>query len=282
MKVYNIESLEKFTSQVRRDIVRMVHAQNSGHPGGSLGCVEYFTAIYKVIMNHNSDFSMNGKNEDLFFLSNGHISPVFYSVLARTGYFPVKELNTFRKIDSRLQGHPTTHEGLPGIRIASGSLGQGLSVAIGAATTKKLNNDSSLVYTLHGDGELQEGQIWEAAMYASAKKVDNLISTIDFNGRQIDGDVDDVLSLGNLEGKWNAFGWKTLSCNGNNLQEMIATLETAKSLTGKKQPIMIIMKTEMGYGIDYMMGSHKWHGVAPNDEQLKVALSQQVESLGDY
>ena len=282
MKVYNIESLEKFTSQVRRDIVRMVHAQNSGHPGGSLGCVEYFTAIYKVIMNHNSDFSMNGKNEDLFFLSNGHISPVFYSVLARMGYFPVKELNTFRKIDSRLQGHPTTHEGLPGIRIASGSLGQGLSVAIGAATTKKLNNDSSLVYTLHGDGELQEGQIWEAAMYASAKKVDNLISTIDFNGRQIDGDVDDVLSLGNLEGKWNAFGWKTLSCNGNNLQEMIATLETAKSLTGKKQPIMIIMKTEMGYGIDYMMGSHKWHGVAPNDEQLKVALNQQVESLGDY
>ena len=282
MKVYNIESLEKFASQVRRDIVRMVHAQNSGHPGGSLGCVEYFTAIYKVIMNHNSNFSMNGENEDLFFLSNGHISPVFYSVLARTGYFPVKELNTFRKIDSRLQGHPTTHEGLPGIRIASGSLGQGLSVAIGAATTKKLNNDNSLVYTLHGDGELQEGQIWEAAMYASAKKVDNLISTIDFNGRQIDGDVDDVLSLGNLEGKWNAFGWKTLSCNGNNLQEIIATLEIAKSLTGKKQPIMIIMKTEMGYGIDYMMGSHKWHGVAPNDEQLKVALSQQVESLGDY
>ena len=282
MKKYNLESLEKFTSQVRRDIVRMVHAQNSGHPGGSLGCVEYFTAIYKVIMNHSTNFSMDGKNEDLFFLSNGHISPVFYSVLARTGYFPVKELNTFRKIDSRLQGHPTTHEGLPGVRVASGSLGQGLSVAIGAATTKKLNKDSSLVYTLHGDGELQEGQIWEAALYASAKKVDNLISTIDFNGRQIDGDVDDVLSLGNLEEKWNAFGWKTLSCNGNNLQEMIATLETAISLTGKKQPIMIIMKTEMGYGIDYMMGSHKWHGVAPNDEQLKIALNQQVESLGDY
>ena len=282
MKEYTLESLEKFASQVRRDIVRMVHAQNSGHPGGSLGCVEYFTAIYKVIMNHNTNFSMDGKNEDLFFLSNGHISPVFYSVLARTGYFPVKELNTFRKIDSRLQGHPTTHEGLPGIRIASGSLGQGLSVAIGAATTKKLNNDSSLVYTLHGDGELQEGQIWEAAMYASAKKVDNLISTIDFNGRQIDGDVDDVLSLGNLEEKWNAFGWKTLSCNGNNLQEIIETLETAKSLTGKKQPIMIIMKTEMGYGIDYMMGSHKWHGVAPNDEQLELALNQQMESLGDY
>jgi transketolase len=282
MKKYNLESLEKFTSQVRRDIVRMVHAQNSGHPGGSLGCVEYFTAIYKVIMNHSTNFSMDGKNEDLFFLSNGHISPVFYSVLARTGYFPVKELNTFRKIDSRLQGHPTTHEGLPGVRVASGSLGQGLSVAIGAATTKKLNKDTSLVYTLHGDGELQEGQIWEAALYASAKKVDNLISTIDFNGRQIDGDVDDVLSLGNLEEKWNAFGWKTLSCNGNNLQEMIATLETAKSLTGKKQPIMIIMKTEMGYGIDYMMGSHKWHGVAPNDDQLEIALNQQVESLGDY
>ena len=282
MKEYNLESLEKFTSQVRRDIVRMVHAQNSGHPGGSLGCVEYFTAIYKVIMNHNTNFSMDGKNEDLFFLSNGHISPVFYSVLARTGYFPVKELNTFRKIDSRLQGHPTTHEGLPGIRVASGSLGQGLSVAIGAATTKKLNNDSSLIYTLHGDGEIQEGQIWEAAMYASAKKVDNLISTIDFNGRQIDGDVNDVLSLGSLEEKWNAFGWKTLSCNGNNLQEMIETLETAKSLTGQKQPIMIIMKTEMGYGIDYMMGSHKWHGVAPNDNQLEIALNQQVESLGDY
>ena len=282
MKKYNLESLEKFTSQVRRDIVRMVHAQNSGHPGGSLGCVEYFTAIYKVIMNHSTNFSMDGKNEDLFFLSNGHISPVFYSVLARTGYFPVKELNTFRKIDSRLQGHPTTHEGLPGVRVASGSLGQGLSVAIGAATTKKLNKDTSLVYTLHGDGELQEGQIWEAALYASAKKVDNLISTIDFNGRQIDGDVDDVLSLGNLEEKWNAFGWKTLSCNGNNLQEMIATLETAISLTGKKQPIMIIMKTEMGYGIDYMMGSHKWHGVAPNDDQLEIALNQQFESLGDY
>ena len=282
MKEYNLESLEKFTSQVRRDIVRMVHAQNSGHPGGSLGCVEYFTAIYKVIMNHSTSFSMDGKNEDLFFLSNGHISPVFYSVLARTGYFPIKELNTFRKIDSRLQGHPTTHEGLPGVRVASGSLGQGLSVAIGAATTKKLNNDSSLIYTLHGDGEIQEGQIWEAAMYASAKKVDNLVSTIDFNGRQIDGDVNDVLSLGSLEEKWNAFGWKTLSCNGNNLQEMIETLETAKSLTGQKQPIMIIMKTEMGYGIDYMMGSHKWHGVAPNDDQLEIALNQQVESLGDY
>jgi len=206
MKEFNLKDLKRFSSQVRRDIVRMVHAQNSGHPGGSLGCVEFFTSIFKVVMNHNIDFSMDGKNEDLFFLSNGHISPVFYSVLARTGYFPINELNTFRKIDSRLQGHPTTHEGLPGIRVASGSLGQGLSVAIGAATTKKLNNDKSLIYTLHGDGELQEGQIWEAAMYASAKKIDNLISTIDFNGRQIDGDVDDVLSLGNIEEKWIALG----------------------------------------------------------------------------
>ena len=278
----DIKILEQTTIQVRRDILRMVNKVNSGHPGGSLGCAEFFVALYFEQMEVTLPFSMDGKNEDLFFLSNGHISPVFYSVLARTGYFPVKELNTFRKIDSRLQGHPTTHEGLPGIRVASGSLGQGLSVAIGAATTKKLNNDSSLIYTLHGDGEIQEGQIWEAAMYASAKKVDNLISTIDFNGRQIDGDVDDVLSLGSLEEKWNAFGWKTLSCNGNNLQEMIETLETAKSLTGQKQPIMIIMKTEMGYGIDYMMGSHKWHGVAPNDDQLEIALNQQVESLGDY
>ena len=278
----DIKILEQTTIQVRRDILRMVNKVNSGHPGGSLGCAEFFVALYFEQMEVTLPFSMDGKNEDLFFLSNGHISPVFYSVLARTGYFPVKELNTFRKIDSRLQGHPTTHEGLPGVRVASGSLGQGLSVAIGAATTKKLNKDTSLVYTLHGDGELQEGQIWEAALYASAKKVDNLISTIDFNGRQIDGDVDDVLSLGNLEEKWNAFGWKTLSCNGNNLQEMIATLETAISLTGKKQPIMIIMKTEMGYGIDYMMGSHKWHGVAPNDDQLEIALNQQVESLGDY
>lgn len=278
----DIQSLEKITTQIRRDILRMVHKVNSGHPGGSLGCAEFFVALYFRQMKINLPFSMNAKNEDLFFLSNGHISPVFYSVLARRGFFPVSELNTFRLIDSRLQGHPTTHEGLPGVRVASGSLGQGLSVAIGAATTKKLNNDSSLIYTLHGDGEIQEGQIWEAAMYASAKKVDNLISTIDFNGRQIDGDVNDVLSLGSLEEKWNAFGWKTLSCNGNNLQEMIETLETAKSLTGQKQPIMIIMKTEMGYGIDYMMGSHKWHGVAPNDNQLEIALNQQVESLGDY
>ncbi|MAE15440.1 MAG: transketolase [Crocinitomicaceae bacterium] len=276
------EYLKNFASQVRRDIVRMVHAQNSGHPGGSLGCVEYFTALYNEIMNYNTNFNMDGKNEDLFFLSNGHISPVYYSTLARCGYFPISELSTFRKIDSRLQGHPTTHEGLPGVRIASGSLGQGLSVAIGAATSKKLNNDNSIVYTLHGDGELQEGQIWEAAMYASAKKIDNLISTIDYNGRQIDGDVDDVLTLGNLESKWIAFGWKTLECDGNNMKDVVNTLHQAKSLTGNGQPIMIIMKTEMGFGVDYMMGSHKWHGVAPNDEQLENALNQLEETHGDF
>ena len=276
------EYLKNFASQVRRDIVRMVHAQNSGHPGGSLGCVEYFTALYNEIMNHNTNFNMDGQNEDLFFLSNGHISPVYYSTLARCGYFPISELSTFRKIDSRLQGHPTTHEGLPGVRIASGSLGQGLSVAIGAATSKKLNNDNSIVYTLHGDGELQEGQIWEAAMYASAKKIDNLISTIDYNGRQIDGDVDDVLTLGNLESKWIAFGWKTLECDGNNMKDVVDTLHRAKSLTGKGKPIMIIMKTEMGFGVDYMMGSHKWHGVAPNDEQLENALNQLEETHGDF
>jgi len=282
MKNYNLEELNQFASQVRRDIVRMVHAQNSGHPGGSLGCVEYLTALYMAIMEHDTNFSMDGVNEDLFFLSNGHISPVFYSVLARSGYFSIEELNTFRKIDSRLQGHPTTHEGLPGVRIASGSLGQGLSVAIGAAETKKLNNDSHLVYTLHGDGELQEGQIWEAAIYAAANKIDNLISTIDYNGRQIDGDVDDVLSLGDLEGKWKAFGWETLKCNGNDIAEMVNCLNEAKKLTGNGKPIMIIMKTEMGFGVDYMMGSHKWHGVAPNDEQLKVALDQLEETIGDY
>ena len=276
------EYLKNFANQVRRDIVRMVHAQNSGHPGGSLGCVEYFTALFNEIMNHNINFDMDGQNEDLFFLSNGHISPVYYSTLARCGYFPISELSTFRKIDSRLQGHPTTHDGLPGVRIASGSLGQGLSVAIGAATSKKLNNDDSIVYTLHGDGELQEGQIWEAAMYASAKKIDNLISTIDYNGRQIDGDVDDVLTLGDLESKWIAFGWKTLKCDGNNIKEVVNTLDKAKSLTGKGQPIVIIMKTEMGFGVDYMMGSHKWHGVAPNDEQLENALEQLEETHGDF
>ena len=282
MNNYNLQELNDLVPQVRRDIVRMVHAQNSGHPGGSLGCAEYFIALYKVIMNHNTDFSMDGIHEDLFFLSNGHISPVFYSVLARSGYFPIEELKTFRMIDSRLQGHPTTHEGLPGVRVASGSLGQGLSVAVGAALTKKLNQDSSMVYSLHGDGELQEGQIWEAAMFASAHKVDNLISTIDYNGRQIDGDVDEVLSLGNLENKWIAFGWQTLNCNGNDLEEIIRTLSKAKEMTGKGQPIMIIMKTEMGHGVDYMMGSHKWHGVAPNDEQLEVALNQNPETIGDY
>lgn len=282
MNNYNLQELNDLVPQVRRDIVRMVHAQNSGHPGGSLGCTEYFIALYKVIMNHNTDFSMDGIHEDLFFLSNGHISPVFYSVLARSGYFPIEELKTFRMIDSRLQGHPTTHEGLPGVRVASGSLGQGLSVAVGAALTKKLNQDSSIVYTLHGDGELQEGQIWEAAMFASAHKVDNLISTIDYNGRQIDGDVDEVLSLGNLENKWIAFGWQTLNCNGNDLEEIIRTLSKAKEMTGNGQPIMIIMKTEMGHGVDYMMGSHKWHGVAPNDEQLEVALNQNPETIGDY
>ncbi len=282
MNNYNLQELNNLVPQVRRDIVRMVHARNSGHPGGSLGCAEYFIALYKVIMNHNTDFSMDGIHEDLFFLSNGHISPVFYSVLARSGYFPIEELKTFRMIDSRLQGHPTTHEGLPGVRVASGSLGQGLSVAVGAALTKKLNQDSSIVYTLHGDGELQEGQIWEAAMFASAHKVDNLISTIDYNGRQIDGDVDEVLSLGNLENKWIAFGWQTLNCNGNDLEEIIRTLSKAKEMTGKGQPIMIIMKTEMGHGVDYMMGSHKWHGVAPNDEQLEVALNQNPETMGDY
>ena len=282
MNNYNLQELNDLVPQVRRDIVRMVHAQNSGHPGGSLGCAEYFIALYKVIMNHNTDFSMDGIHEDLFFLSNGHISPVFYSVLARSGYFPIEELKTFRMIDSRLQGHPTTHEGLPGVRVASGSLGQGLSVAVGAALTKKLNQDSSMVYSLHGDGELQEGQIWEAAMFASAHKVDNLISTIDYNGRQIDGDVDEVLSLGNLENKWIAFGWQTLNCNGNDLEEIIRTLSKAKEMTGNGQPIMIIMKTEMGHGVDYMMGSHKWHGVAPNDEQLEVALNQNPETMGDY
>ena len=282
MNKYNLQELNDLVSQVRRDIVRMVHAQNSGHPGGSLGCAEYFIALYKVIMNHNTDFSMDGIHEDLFFLSNGHISPVFYSVLARSGYFAIEELKTFRMIDSRLQGHPTTHEGLPGVRVASGSLGQGLSVAVGAALTKKLNKDSSIVYTLHGDGELQEGQIWEAAMFASAHKVDNLISTIDYNGRQIDGDVDEVLSLGNLENKWIAFGWETLNCNGNDLEEIIKTLFKAKEMIGKEKPIMIIMKTEMGHGVDYMMGSHKWHGVAPNDEQLEIALNQNPETIGDY
>lgn len=280
----NIEELKSLSAQIRRDIVRMVHAVNSGHPGGSLGCVEYFTALYGKVMNYNLPFTMEGKNEDLFFLSNGHISPVFYSTLARFDFFPVAELATFRKLDSRLQGHPTTHEGLPGIRVASGSLGQGLSVALGAAQAKKLDGDKSIVYSLHGDGELQEGQIWEALMYGAAKKVDNIIATIDYNGRQIDGDTDDVLSLGDLYAKLEAFGWLVLEeKNGNDLEAVIAILEKAKSETGNGKPVAILLHTEMGQGIDYMMGSHAWHGKAPNDEQLASALQQlQLDEITDY
>ena len=280
----NTEDLKNLCVQVRRDIVRMVHAVNSGHPGGSLGCVEYMIALYKSILKHEpNNFNMNGVNEDLFFLSNGHISPVFYSVLARSGYFPVEELITFRKLNSRLQGHPTTHEGLPGVRIASGSLGQGMSVSIGAALAKKLNNDKGVIFSLHGDGELQEGQIWEAAIYAAANCVDNYIATIDYNGRQIDGDVENVLSLGNLKSKFEAFGWTVFENeNGNEIEQVIATLTLAKSFLGKGKPIVIIMKTEMGMGVDYMMGTHKWHGSAPNDEQLVTALAQLPSSLKDY
>ena len=279
----SVKELEKICTQVRRDIVRMVHAVNSGHPGGSLGCTEYLVALYFDIMNHKPQpFDMDGVGQDVFFLSNGHISPVFYSVLARSGYFPVNELATFRKLDSRLQGHPTTHEGLPGVRMASGSLGQGLSVAIGAASAKKLNNDNNLVYILHGDGELQEGQIWEAAMYAAAKKVDNLIATVDLNGQQIDGSTEHVLSLGNLKAKWEAFGWTVLNTNGNNISELTTTLRDAKNQTRKGKPVVILMTTEMGNGVDFMMGSHKWHGVAPNNEQLAQALQQNAETLGDY
>lgn len=282
--IMTLEQLQTHVQQTRRDIVRMVHAVNSGHPGGSLGCAEYFTALYGKVMDYSTDFNMDGIGEDLFFLSNGHISPVYYSTLARFGFFPVEELNTFRKLDSRLQGHPTTHEGLPGVRIASGSLGQGLSVAIGAALAKKLNNDDKLVYSLHGDGELQEGQIWEALMFAAAKGVDNIISTIDYNGRQIDGDTKDVLDLGDLYAKMEAFGWLVLEeKEGNNLEKVIAILEKAKAETGKGKPVMIILHTEMGNGIDYMMGSHAWHGKAPNDEQLEKALAQNpVTELGDY
>ena len=279
----SIIELEKIASQVRRDIVRMVQAVNSGHPGGSLGCTDYLVALYFEVMHHTpKPFDMDGKNQDIFFLSNGHISPLFYSVLARSGYFDVKELSTFRKLNSRLQGHPTTHEGLEGIRIASGSLGQGLSNAIGAALTKKLNNDKSIVFSLHGDGELQEGQIWEAAMYAAHNKVDNLIACVDANGQQIDGSTDEVMSLGNLKAKWQAFGWDVLEMNGNKMQEIITTLSEAKAHLGKQKPVIIIMKTEMGQGVDFMMGSHKWHGVAPNDEQLATALGQLEETLGDY
>ena len=274
--------LTQIASQVRRDILRMVHACQSGHPGGSLGCADFLVALYFDTLKHHTDFSMDGKNEDLFFLSNGHISPVFYSVLARSGYFNVKELATFRKLNTRLQGHPTTHEHLPGVRVASGSLGQGLSVAIGAALTKKLNKDASLVYSLHGDGELQEGQIWEAAMYAPYHKVDNLIATVDVNGQQIDGSTEQVLSLGNLRVKWEAFGWEVLNMDGNNMADVQRGLAEAKSKTGKGKPVLILMKTEMGNGVDFMMHSHKWHGIAPSDEQLATALGQLEETLGDY
>ncbi|RZF59530.1 transketolase [Sphingobacterium corticibacterium] len=279
----DINKLEQIASQVRRDIVRMVHACQSGHPGGSLGCTDYFVALYFYAMKHDPSFNMDGVGEDLFFLSNGHISPVFYSTLAHAGYFPPSELSTFRKIDSRIQGHPTTHEGLPGIRIASGSLGQGLSVAIGAAQAKKLNKDNSLVYVLMGDGELQEGQVWEAAMYAPHNKMDNIIAAIDYNGAQIDGATEEVLSLGNLRAKWEAFGWDVLDIKqGNDMASVIQGLDEAKSRAGKGKPVMILLHTEMGNGVDFMMGSHKWHGIAPNDEQLAAALAQNAETLGDY
>lgn len=279
----NTQQLKDFVTQVRRDILRQVHKVNSGHPGGSLGCAEFFTVLYQEVMDRKEGFDMDGVGEDLFFLSNGHISPVFYSVLARSGYFPVEELNTFRLIDSRLQGHPTTHEGLPGVRIASGSLGQGMSVAIGAANTKKLNGDKHLIYSLHGDGELQEGQNWEAIMYAAAKKVDNLIATIDRNHQQIDGCTDDVLPMGDLKAKFEAFGWDVLEIkDGNDIEQVLKGLNEAKSRTGKGKPVCILMTTVMGHGVDFMMHTHKWHGVAPNDEQLEVALAQNPETLGDY
>jgi len=281
--IYMQNNLNELTTQVRRDILRMVHKVNSGHPGGSLGCAEFLVVLYNEIMNRKEGFEMDGYDEDIFFLSNGHISPVFYSVLARTGYFPVKELNTFRLLNSRLQGHPTTHEGLPGVRIASGSLGQGLSVAIGAAEAKKINNDSNLVYLLMGDGELQEGQNWEAIMYASAKKIDNLIATVDLNGKQIDGATDDVLPMGSIKEKFEAFGWDVLEVeNGNNIDDISKGLLIAKSLCGNKKPICVLLKTMMGNGVDFMMHTHAWHGKAPNDEQLISALSQNKETLGDY
>lgn len=277
------QQLEKLTIQVRRDILRMVHKVNSGHPGGSLGCAEFMVTLFNVIMNRKPGFNMDGINEDIFFLSNGHISPLFYSVLARTGYFPVDELNTFRMINSRLQGHPATHEGLPGVRVASGSLGQGMSVAIGAALTKKLNNDNHLIYSLHGDGELQEGQNWEAIMFASANKVDNIIATIDLNGQQIDGATDNVLPMGSLKAKFEAFDWDVVEINdGNNISEILKGMSEAKSKTGEGKPVCVLLKTVMGNGVDFMMHTHAWHGKAPNDEQLAIALSQNEETLGDY
>lgn len=278
-----MESTIQLVSQVRRDIVRMVHAVNSGHPGGSLGCTEFFVLLYNEVLRHQpKNWNMNGAGEDLFFLSNGHISPVWYSVLARTGYFPLSELATFRKLNSRLQGHPTTHEGLPGIRVASGSLGQGLSVAIGAAQAKKINGDNGLVYSLHGDGELQEGQIWEAAMYAAHHRVNNLIATVDVNGQQIDGPTDAVMQLGNLKAKWESFGWRVHETNGNDLQELRSTLNEARQAAHKDLPQVILMKTVMGKGVDFMEGTHKWHGVAPNDDELARALAQLEQTLGDY
>jgi len=275
-------NLKDTASQIRRDIVRMVHGVQSGHPGGSLGCTEYFTALYFSVLKHNPDFKMDGKEEDLFFLSNGHISPVWYSTLARCGYFPTLELSTFRKLNSRLQGHPTTHEHLPGVRIASGSLGQGMSVAIGAALSKKLNGDKHLVFSLHGDGELEEGQNWEAIMFAGSKKVDNLISTIDWNGQQIDGTTEKVMSLGNLHAKFEAFGWDVMEMEGNNIDAVVAGLNEAKTRTGKGKPVIILMKTIMGKGVSFMEGNHEWHGIAPNDEQLRQALEELPETLGDY
>lgn len=279
----DIQHLEKITSQVRRDIIRQTNLAASGHPGGSLGCTEFFTALYFDIMDHDPSFNMEGQNEDMFFLSNGHISPVWYSILARSGYFPIEELATFRRINSRLQGHPATHEGLPGIRVASGSLGQGPSIAIGVALSKRLNGDDKLVFALTGDGELQEGQIWEAALFAAHHKVDNLILTVDWNGQQIDGANDDVISLGDLPAKWAAFGWEVILLeNGNDMKMVVDTLNEAKSKTGQGKPIVILMRTEMGYGVDFMQGTHKWHGKAPNDEQTVEALSQLKETLGDF
>ena len=278
-----LEKLNNITTQTRRDILRMVHKVNSGHPGGSLGCAEFLVTLFNSVMKRNDDFSMDGINEDIFFLSNGHISPVFYSVLARCGYFDVDELNTFRLINSRLQGHPTTHEGLPGVRIASGSLGQGLSVAIGASLSKKINKDDNLVYCLMGDGELQEGQNWEAIMYAAAKNVDNIIATIDLNGQQIDGSTDDVIKLGNVRTKFESFGWDVIEIdNGNNITDILNGLEKAKSKTFLGKPVCILLKTIMGNGVDFMMHTHEWHGKAPNDEQLEIGLKQNPETLGDY
>ncbi|WP_293894188.1 transketolase [Flavobacterium sp.] len=278
----NTQHLQNFSTQVRRDILRMVHAVNSGHPGGSLGCTEFFTVLYQQLMDRKPGFDMNGIGEDLFFLSNGHISPVFYSVLARSGYFPVAELATFRKLNTRLQGHPTTHEGLPGVRVASGSLGQGMSVAIGAAQAKKLNNDNHLIYSLHGDGELQEGQNWEAIMYASAKKIDNLIATVDLNGQQIDGPTDEVLSMGNLKAKFEAFDWDVLEIKeGNDIDSIIKGMEEAKSRTGKGKPVCVLLHTIMGHGVDFMMHTHAWHGKAPNDEQLAIGLAQNYNTGGE-